>query len=206
MIARFNPPPFWQQYLPANFQPSSDWIPDVTWGAPPAGWAMWVDTETGYPTAPPEAYRNNPYLFMSVMPGMPEQSVPAEPALVDAMSGAEATKQFSMQASTAALGQPAKGKKPMAKGLKITLWVAGIIAFGSVLGSCGGDNETAAPAATPSATASDTPASATPSASPTEQAADTSAAAEAEASAKAESEASAKAEADAKAEEEAAAS
>ena len=151
MTARFNPPPFWRPYLSADFQPATGWIPDTAWGAPPAGWAMWVDAGTGFAAAPPEAYRNNPYLFMSVMPGFP--APPAPPA-----------EQFSKPADAAPPIQAVNSTKRMGRGLKVTLWVVGIIVFGSIIGSCGGDKETPAPAATPSATPTKAQASATPTA------------------------------------------
>lgn len=164
MSVRFNAPPFWQQYLPANFQPTPDWVPETAWGAPPAGWALWVHTDSGYPAAPPEEYRNNPYLFMSVMPGTP---VPSAPTQAMPAPGAAFRK-------TKAASMPQPGdKKPMSKGAKIGLSIVGIVVFAGIISSCGGDDkETAAPAATPSATATQPAASESPAAAvaePTEE-------------------------------------
>lgn len=198
MSARFNPPPLWLQHLPANFQPSIDWIPEAAWGAPPVGWAMWVEADTGYPTAPPEEFRNNAYLYMSVMPDFSAQSAPTAAIPVPAKSGAAAPVRFSTPDYALANPDPAADKKPMRKGLKITLWVVGGITLASILGSCvGGDDET--PPATPPAATTEAPASPTVSIDPAVEAADASAKAEADASAKAEADASAKAEAKAEA-------
>lgn len=209
MSTRFNPPPFWQQHLPADFRPATDWIPEIAWGAPPADWAMWVNTETGSPASPPHEYLNNPYLFMAVMPGAPAQAAPTAAMPVHAMSGAGGSARFSTPTSSTSTGLPPEGKKPMSKGLKIVLWIVGIIVLLSILGSCvGGNEKTPTPAATPSSTATVAPSSEAPAAAVVAETADASAEAEAEASAKAEAsanaeaevEASAKAEADAKAE------
>lgn len=180
MSVRFNPPPSWQQYLPANFQPSTAWIPDTAWGAPPAGWPMWVHTDSGYPAAPPEEYRNNPYLFISVMPGMPAQPAPAQSVPVHSTAtpgkNVPSPAKFTHSTRAASPAQPSGDKKPMGKGTKTTLWIVGIIAFLSIVGACseGGDKETAAPAATPSASATqpaanESPAAAAVVAEPTEE-------------------------------------
>ena len=75
MSVRFNPPPLWLQHLPAGFQPTPSWVPETAWGAPPAGWPMWVHDENGHPAMPPQEFSANPYLYMAVMPGTPAFNV-----------------------------------------------------------------------------------------------------------------------------------
>lgn len=151
MSVRFNPPPFWQQYLPANFTPAVDWTPEQTWGAPPAGWALWINTENGYPANPPEEYRNNPYLFLSVVAGM---GVP----------------EGSHVAMAAPIAQPKASKKPMRKGMKIFLWIAGIFVFLGIVSSCSNDAEPeGTPAPAPAAATSNAPAQPSVSETPVSQ-------------------------------------
>ena len=192
MSVRFNPPPFWLQYLPADFKPTPSWVPETAWGAPPAGWPMWVDNGTGHPAMPPAEFSANPYLYMSVMPGAPSPS--AVP------SSASISSDFGPSVSGFSAPAPQKPKKPLSRGKKIGIGVVGVVVLSFIVGSCGGSGD-------PSSSAPETTAAAVASPSATQAAevdavspeAEASAKAEAEASAKAEAEASAKAEEDAKA-------
>ncbi|MDO5745365.1 MAG: hypothetical protein Q4P23_12950, partial [Micrococcaceae bacterium] len=159
-----------------------------------------MNTENGSPASPPQEYRNNPYLFMAVMPGTPAQAAPTAAMPVHAMSGAGGSARFSTPVEPASTNLSPEGKKPMSKGVKVALWIIGIIVLVTILGSCmGGNKETPTPAATPSAT-STAPASEEPSAEAVAETADAAveaaASAEAEASAQAEASANAQAEAD----------
>jgi hypothetical protein len=44
MAVRFVPPPGWP--VPEGFTPTTDWHPDPSWPAPPAGWVFWEDAST----------------------------------------------------------------------------------------------------------------------------------------------------------------
>lgn len=206
MSVRFNPPPLWLQHLPANFRPTPSWVPDAAWGAPPAGWPMWVNLADGQPANPPAEYSANPYLYMSVMPGA--APVGATPPSV---SNSSAPQLSSVDSSGAGAQNP---KKKMSRGKKIGIGVVGLVVLSIIVGSCGGSDEqpSSTPEPTESAIASPSEAQAAEviAASPEDEAsakaeaeASTKAQEEAEASAEAEEEASAKAEAEAKAEEEA---
>lgn len=187
MSIRFNPPPAWRAYLPEDFVPAAEWIPERAWGAPPIGWPMWVESATGMAAEPPVQYRANPYLYMSVMPDWdaPETSQGSTAAMV---SGQQPTK------------------RALSRGKKIGLGVvAGVLAIGVIGALGGGDDKQPAPvAASPSPSAVEAIATLEPTAEPTTV---SSASAEAEASAKVAAEeqekkdaaeASAKAEAEAK--------
>ena len=164
MSIRFNPPLAWRAYLPEDFVPAADWIPERAWGAPPVGWPMWIETATGAAAEPPIQYQANPYLYMSVMPDWdaPESSQRIAPVMV---SGQKPTK------------------RPLSRGKKIGLGVvAGVLAIG-VIGALGGggDEQPAPVAATPSPSAVEANATLEPAAEPTTTI--SSASAEAEASA-----------------------
>src|SRR5690606_9603414 len=188
----------------ADFHPEVTWVPPTAWGAPPAGWPMWVDSENGSAANPPEEYRSNPYLFISVMPGIPVQVGEVSASASGQSDGAGTGSQSAAFSSSLPRSEVPQGKKPMGKGLKITLWTAGIITALAVLGSCGGGDKEAVVPPSPSATDSQAPAQATASEAlaaetqdaAAEAAASESAAAESEASMKAEKEASASAEAE----------
>ncbi|MDQ0094828.1 Ltp family lipoprotein [Paeniglutamicibacter psychrophenolicus] len=192
MSVRFNPPPLWRQYLPADFTPTPSWIPESTWGAPPAGWPLWVDNGTGHPAMPPAEFSTNPYLYLSVMPGTPSPGAIPSPA-----SGSSG---FGPSVSGFSAPAPQKPKKPLSRGKKIGIGVVGLVGLSFIVGSCGGIGD-------PSSSAPETTAAAVASPSATQAAevdavspeAEASAKAEAEARAKAEAEASAKAKDDAKA-------
>ena len=188
MSIRFNRPPAWRAYLPEDFVPAADWIPERAWGAPPVGWPMWVESTTGAASEPPIQYQTNPYLYMSVMPDW------------DAPETAQLTTPV-----MASQHQP--NKRPLSRGKKIGLGVvAGVLAIGVIgaLGGGGGEEQPAPVAASPSPSVVEANATLEPTAEPTTI---SSASAEAEASAqkaadeqekKAAAEASAKAEAEEK--------
>ncbi|WP_286161075.1 Ltp family lipoprotein [Arthrobacter sp. MYb213] len=189
MSIRFNPPPAWRAYLPEDFVPAADWIPERAWGAPPVGWPMWVESITGAASEPPIRYQANPYLYMSVMPDW------------DAPETAQLT-------TPVMASQHKPKKRPLSRGKKIGLGVvAGVLAIGVIGALGGGGEEQPAPvAASPSPSAVEANATLEPTAEPTTM---SSASAEAEASAqkaadeeakKDAAEASAKAEAEEKAE------
>lgn len=175
MSVRFNPPPLWLQCLPADFKPAPSWVPETAWGAPPAGWPMWVDNRTGHPAMPPPGFSANPYLYMSVMPGAPSTGAVPSPA--------PGPSDFGPSVSGFSAPAPQKPKKPLGRGRKIGIGVVGVVVLSFIVGSCGGSGD-------PSSPAPETTAAAVASPGVTQ-------AAEAEASAKAEAEASAKAEAEA---------
>lgn len=162
MSIRFNPPPLWLPHLPANFQPTPSWVPENTWGAPPAGWALWVHVENGYPAQPPAEFANNPYLFMSVMP---DYSMTAAGTPAAGVATGAPTAQFS-QGNSLPQGEP---KKPLSKGKKIGIGVAAFIVLAIIIGSCGGSDEqpssspdptvaaVASPSETPAAAVAATP-------------------------------------------------
>lgn len=165
MSIRFNPPPAWRAYLPEDFLPAADWIPERAWGAPPVGWSLWVESTTGAASEPPIQYQANPYLYMSVMPDW---------------DGTETA-----QLTTPVMASQHKPKKrPLSRGKKIALGVvAGVLAIGVIGALGGGGEEQPAPvAASPSPSPSVVEANATlkPTAEPTTI---SSASAEAEASA-----------------------
>ncbi|MDR7357315.1 Ltp family lipoprotein [Paeniglutamicibacter sulfureus] len=192
MSVRFNTPPLWLQHLPAGFQPTPSWVPETSWGAPPAGWPMWVHSENGHPALPPEEFSANPYLYMSVMPGDPAfiaAGAHASPSIGSA-GGRPPVAGFSVPGNQ-------EPKKPMSRGKKIGIGVSGLVVLSIIIGSCGGSDEqpSSAPTATESAVSSP---SETAAAAPVVSSADASASAKAEADA--EAEASAKAEAKAEAE------
>lgn len=156
MSARFNPPPLWLKHLPANFHPTPSWVPENAWGAPPAGWPLWVHEENGYPAQPPEEFVNNPYLYMSVMPDYSMASA-GTTNTGDAMGAPMA--QFS-QGHSLPQKEP---KKPLSKGKKIGIGVAAFIVLAFMIGSCGGNDEQPSGAPQPTAAAaspSETPAAA----------------------------------------------
>ncbi|HJX78320.1 Ltp family lipoprotein [Glutamicibacter sp.] len=187
MSSRFNPPPAWRAYLPEDFVPAVDWIPERAWGAPPVGWPLWIESTTGEASEPPIQYQANPYLYMSVMPDW------------DAPETA--------QLNTPVMGSQHKPKKlPLSRGKKIGLGVvAGVLVIGVIGALGGGSEEQPVPvAASPSPSAVEANASSEPTAEPITI---SSASVEAEASAqkaadeqekKAAAEASAKAEAEEK--------
>lgn len=189
MSVRFNTPPLWLQHLPAGFQPTPSWVPETSWGAPPAGWPMWVHSENGHPALPPEEFSANPYLYMSVMPG--DSAFIAAGAHASPSTGSAGDRPPVAGFSVPGNQEP---KKPMSRGKKIGIGVAGLVVLSIIIGSCGGSDEqpSSAPTATESAVSSP---SETAAAAPVVSSADASASAKAEA----EAEASAKAEADAKA-------
>lgn len=192
MSVRFNPPPLWLQYLPAEFKPTPSWVPEPAWGAPPVGWPLWVDHGTGLPAVPPAEFSANPYLYMSVMPGKPSTGAIPSPA--------SSRSDFDPSVSGFSAPAPQKPRKTLTRGKKIGIGVLGVVVLSFIVGSCGGSGD-------PSSSAPDTTAAVVASPSATQVAevdavspeAEASAKAEAEASAKAEAEASAKAEDDAKA-------
>lgn len=164
MSILFNPPPAWRAYLPEDFVPAADWIPERAWGAPPVGWPMWVESTTGAASEPPIEYQANPYLYMSVMPAWdaPETSQRIAPDM-------------------ASRHKPKK--RPLSRGKKIGLGVvAGVLAIGviGVLGGAG-DEQPAPVAASPSPSAVEANATLESTVEPTTI---SSASAEAEASAK----------------------
>lgn len=132
MSVQFNTPPAWRKFLPNGFTPESKWIPERQWGPPPAGWPLWIDSTTGHPAPPPEQYRQNPYLYFSVMPGATE--------------GGDQADAFALGADTTVFSSVQKPAKPARKGLKIGLGVvAGVVVIG-IIGalSSGGDADRAA--------------------------------------------------------------
>lgn len=139
----------WLPHLPANFQPTPSWVPENAWGAPPAGWPLWVHEENGYPAQPPAEFANNPYLFMSVMP---DYSMAAAGAPNGGDTAGVPTAQFA-QGHSLPHGEP---KKPMSKGKKIGIGVAAFIVLAIMIGSCGGSEEqpSSAPEPTVAAVAS----------------------------------------------------
>lgn len=155
MSVRFNPPPLWLQHLPANFQPTPSWTPENAWGAPPVGWPLWIQ-ENGYPAQPPAEFANNPFLYMSVMPDF---------NMVSATAGAPGPR---VPAGAAQLTQDnslpghADPKKPLSKGKKIGIGVAGVIVLLIMIGSCGGSEEQ--PSSAPAATTSPAPQTEAPAA------------------------------------------
>ncbi|MGO1727522.1 hypothetical protein ACTXJU_15245 [Glutamicibacter ardleyensis] len=164
MSILFNPPPAWRAYLPEDFVPAADWIPERAWGAPPVGWPMWVESTTGAASEPPIEYQANPYLYMSVMPAWdaPETSQRIAPDM-------------------ASRHKPKK--RPLSRGKKIGLGVvAGVLVIG-VIGALGGagDEQPAPVAASPSPSAVEANATLESTVEPTTI---SSASAEAEASAK----------------------
>lgn len=194
MSVRFNPPPYWQQFLSQDFVPEAQWVPEEHWGAPPAGWPMWVDSETGMPAAPPQEYSGNAYLYFSVMPGTettaPTQTLPAYSA------GENGSNMFSVPK-----------KKPMKKGLKIGLWVLGTFVVLGFIGSLGGEEPETTVSGAPEPTASLQASQAAPGvAALAEESAEAQAVAEASAEAEASKAAEASASAEAKAQAEAEAS
>lgn len=217
MSIRFNPPPLWLQHLPAEFQPTPTWIPETAWGAPPTGWPMWINSETGAPALPPEEFSANPYLYMSVMPDfVAAAAATGSPVAASAAVGNSSAAGFPTSGTL-------KSKKPLSKGKKIGIGAGAVVVFAILIASCGGSGEqpstapagTASPTASATETPSETPAAAAVASSTALTAAEAKASddavasvnaieeAEAEASAKAEVEASKKAEASEKAEAEA---
>lgn len=198
MSVRFNPPPLWIQHLPADFQPSPSWVPDAAWGAPPAGWPMWVESLNGQPAAPPEEFSANPYLYMAVMPGEPAFSAVGGhgPSSIGA-DGRPGVAGFSAPENN-------KPKRPLSRGKKIGIGVAGFVVLAIIVGSCGGSDEQ--PSSAPTATDAPTASPSSPTAvAPVVSSADASASAEAEAAAEASAQAAAEASAKAEAEAEASA-
>lgn len=196
MSVRFNLPPLWIQHLPAGFQPTPSWVPDTAWGAPPAGWPMWVDTVNGRPAAPPEEFSANPYLYIAIMPGDPAYSAAvAHGATPNGTDGKPAVSGFSAPGNN-------NPKKPLSWGKKTGIGIVGLVVLAIIIGSCGGSEEqqSSAPTATDTVTASPgSSASVAPGVPSTDAAASAKAQAAAEASVKAEAEASAKAEVEAEA-------
>lgn len=199
MTIRFNVPPNWRGHLPQDFVPAVDWIPETSWGAPPEGWYLWINSETGSPVMPPVEYAENPYLYLYVMPY--SQTPPMA-------SVTESHQQFS-----------APVQKKIGRSTKIALGVVGFVITVGVIGllSSGGDRPTAAVSETtqsPSPSESDVAAQeaefadleanleaeATAAEAEAEAAAEAQAVAEAEARAKEEAEAAANAQAEAEAE------
>lgn len=197
MSGRFNPPPLWRQHLPVGFQPTPSWVPESAWGAPPAGWPLWVNAVTGQPTMPSEEFVANPYLYMSVMPEAPASQAPGH-----ASSASDSAAEGISVAGFSALG-PQVPKKPFSRGKKIGIGVVGLVVLSIIVGSCGGSGEqsSSAPApASPSDTAAEAAAVSSPEVNPNAQAeADAKAKEAAESSAKTEKDAEAKSQADAEA-------
>lgn len=195
-MIQFNVPPNWREYLPADFNPQVDWKPDPQWGAPPAGWYMWVNKEDGSPVMPPPEYAQNPYLYMYVMP-------PSSP-------GTSPTGSLSTQTMANRSGSVSKTPKKMSTGVKIGLGAAAVLVIFAFAGALGGGNEQPTSSPEPSATISNSPQSVAESTTAPTRAeddqvakeAESRAAVEAEAEAKREEEARKEAEASARAEEE----
>ncbi|MBV1780113.1 Ltp family lipoprotein [Paeniglutamicibacter sp. ABSL32-1] len=161
---------------------------------------MWVDGLNGQPAAPPEEFSANPYLYMALMPGEPAFSA----------AGAHAPSSIGTDGRPGVSGFSAPEnngpKKPLGRGKKIGIGVAGLVVLAIIIGSCGGSDEqpSSAPAATDAPTASpSSPTAVAPVVSSADAAASAKAEAAAEASAKAEADAKAKTEAEAEASEKA---
>ena len=123
MTVRFNVPPNWRQHLPDAFQPETAWTPEPEWGAPPAGWYMWVNAQDGSPVMPPPEYAENPYLYMYVMPSVGQPTVPT--TVLPQTAGSDS------QVLNASPGS----KKKLGKGAKIGLGVAGFVVVVGIIGA-----------------------------------------------------------------------